>query len=293
VISVTPVAQRGATLGSVIGAATFGTLIGPLLGTMAVATSTSLVFSAVGAISLGLAAWVQTRANPTALQATLRPRGARPTLRSPVSRGLFLGGWMVLLEAMIFGATNVLLPLRLARFGASGVVIGIAFLGAAALSAALSTMVGRITDRRGPRLPITLGLLFSAILIPALVLPHSPVLLAILAVIALGGPMTGYMIPAVSTMTDSAEHLGIALVVASTLFNLAYAAGETIGAPAAAVISQASGDAVALVGLGALMLLTLIPARNLRRPPASGPGADDRPQPEPARRPDPAVALHG
>jgi MFS family permease len=276
VISVTPVAQRGATLGSVIGAATFGTLIGPLLGTMAVATSTALVFSAVGAISLGLAAWVQTRANPTALQATLRPRGARPTLRSPVSRGLFLGGWMVLLEAMIFGATNVLLPLRLARFGASGVVIGIAFLGAAALSAALSTMVGRITDRRGPRLPITLGLLFSAILIPALVLPHSPVLLAILAVIALGGPMTGYMIPAVSTMTDSAERLGIALVVTSSLFNLAYAAGETIGAPSAAVLSQATSDAVPLIGLGVLMLLTLIPARRLCQPPAAPASPVDR-----------------
>jgi MFS family permease len=293
VIAVTPLAQRGATLGSVIGAATLGTLIGPLLGTMAVATSTALVFSAVGVISLGLAAWVRTQPNPTALRETLRIKGSRPALRSPAARGLFLGGWMVLLEAMTFGATNALLPLRLSRFGAPAVVIGVAFLGAAALSAALSTMVGRVTDRRGPRLPIIIGLLLSAILIPALALPHSPALLVILSVIALGGPMTGYMIPAVSTMTDSAEHLGIALVVASTLFNLAYAAGETIGAPAAAVISQASGDAVALVGLGALMLLTLIPARNLRRPPASGPGADDRPQPEPERRPDPAVALHG
>jgi hypothetical protein len=76
--------------------------------------------------------------------------------------------------------------------------------------------------------------------------------------------MTGVMIPAVSTMTDSAERLGIALVVASTLFNLAYAAGETIGAPVAAILSQATSDAVPLLGLGALMLLTLIPARRLQ-----------------------------
>jgi DHA2 family methylenomycin A resistance protein-like MFS transporter len=200
---------------------------------------------------------------------------------------------MILLEAMTIGATNALLPLRLARFGASALLIGVAFLGAAALSTALSTMIGRVTDRHGPRPPITIGLLLSAILIPALALPHSPALLVIVAVIALGGPMTGYMIPAVSTMTDSAEHLGIALVVTSTLFNLAYAAGETIGAPAAAVVSQASSDAVALVGLGVLMLLTLIPARNLRRPPVTSAGAEERPGREPARRPDPAVAVHG
>ncbi len=102
--------------------------------------------------------------------------------------------------------------------------------------------------------------------------------------------MTGYMIPAVSTMTDSAERLGIAMVVASTLFNLAYAAGETIGAPAAAVISQASSDAVPLIGLGVLMLLTLIPARGLSTHAAPGrPGPDG--EPFAAREPDRPMAL--
>ncbi|HEX8976473.1 MAG TPA: MFS transporter [Solirubrobacteraceae bacterium] len=281
VIAVTPVARRGATLGSVIGAATLGTLIGPLLGTIAVATSTGLVFSAVGAVSLGLAAWVHPQPDPTppaqAARAP-RPRPARrlrerlPSLCSPGALGLYLGTWMILLEAMTFGATNALLPLRLARFGGSAAAIGAAFVGAAALSTALSPLIGRVTDRHGPRLPITVGLVLSAVLVPALALPHSPALLAILAVLALGGPMTGYMIPAVSTMTDSAERHGIALVVASSLFNLAYAAGETIGAPAAAVISQASTDAVPLAGLGGLMLLTLIPARGLRKPPARSAG---------------------
>ncbi len=272
VIAVTPIGRRGATLGSVIGAATLGTLVGPLLGTFAVAAGTELVFSAVGAVSLALAAWVRTHPDPAPptpetpprLSATGRAgRPVRPRLGSPAARGLVLGGWMIMLEAMTFGAANVLVPLRLAHFGASGVLIGAAFLGAAALSTALSPLIGRLTDRRGPRRPIAAGLLLSAILIPALALPHSAALLAVLSVLALGGPMTGYMIPAVSTMTDSAERLGIALVVASTLFNLAYAAGETIGAPAAAVISQATSDAVPLVGLGVLMLLTLIPARRL------------------------------
>ncbi|MEA2210495.1 MAG: hypothetical protein QOF83_443 [Solirubrobacteraceae bacterium] len=298
VIAVTPIERRGATLGSVIGAATFGTLIGPLLGTAAVATSPALAFSAVGAISLALAAWVQRHPNPTPLRpepsrAAAHSRRRWPRLTSPAARGLLLGGWMVLLEAMTFGATNVLLPLRLARFGASGVVIGAVFLGSAALSAALSTFIGRVTDHSGPRRPITAGLVLSAVLVPALALPHSTGLLAALSILALGGAMTGYMIPAVSTMTDSAENLGIALVVTSTLFNLAYAAGETIGAPAAAIISQASSDAVPLVGLGVLMLLTLIAARRLDTTPPTSPPREPAGAGEPRPGAERNVALHG
>jgi MFS family permease len=306
VIAVTPIERRGATLGSVIGAATFGTLIGPVLGTVAVATSTALTFSAVGAISLGLAVWVQRHSNPAGLRdeslrdepaGTPSPSGLRrrrwPPLTSPTARGLVLGSWMVLLEAMTFGATNVLLPLRLAGLGASGILIGAVFLGSAALSTVLSMFIGRVTDRRGPHLPITAGLVLSAILVPALALPHSTGLLAVLSIIALGGAMTGYMIPAVSTMTDSAETLGIALVVTSSLFNLAYAAGETIGAPAAAVISQASSDAVPLIGLGVLMLLTLIPARRLDRTPPAPRAPAPEIVGEPAVEAERAVALHG
>jgi MFS family permease len=272
VIVATPLPRRATTLGTVIAAATLGTLIGPMVGTLAVTTSTGFVFTAVGIVSLGLAALVHRHADPVppsqAGTPTLIPTGQtaswRARLRSPAAHGLYLGGWMIMLEAMTLGATNALLPLRMSRFGASGVLIGAAFLGSGAVSAILAPLVGSFTDRRGPRTPLTIGLLLSAILIPALALPHSPVLLAILTVIALGAPMTGYMTPAMSTLTASAERLGIALVVATTIFNLAFAAGETIGAPLAAVVSQASSDAIPLIGLGVLMLLTLVPARRLR-----------------------------
>ena len=55
------------------------------------------------------------------------------------------------------------------------------------------------------------------------------------------------MIPAVSLLTDSAERAGFALVIATTLVNLAYAIGETIGAPVAAGVSNATSDAVPLL----------------------------------------------
>ena len=62
-------------------------------------------------------------------------------------------------------------------------------------------------------------------------------------------------------MTDAIERIGAALAFGSMLFNLAWATGETIGAPAAASLSRATSDAVPLAALAALMLATLVAVR--------------------------------
>jgi len=145
---------------------------------------------------------------------------------------------------------------------------------AAALSSVLSPIVGRVSDRRGARLLLVTGLGASAVLVSTLVLPHTAAVLAPLSVIALGGPLAAYMIPAVSMMTLSAEAAGVALVVVTTLGNLAYAMGETIGAPVAAGLSQATSDAVPILLLAALMLATLWPVSRIR---GARPGATRQP----------------
>lgn len=274
VIAASPPDRRGATIGKAIAAATFGTLIGPLLGTAAVALGTRPVFWALGIVSFALAA--RTRRYP-APPRTANDDTARPPLLAVLrTTGLPLGTWLITLEAMTIGATNVLLPLRLSRFGASGVAIGATFVAAAALSSVLSPIVGRVSDRRGARLLLVTGLTASAILVSTLVLPRTATLLAPLSVIALGGPLAAYMIPAVSMMTATAEATGAALVVVTTLGNLAYAVGETIGAPVAAGLSQATSDAVPILVLTVLMLATLWPVSRIRD---ARPGA--RPEPEP------------
>ncbi|MGI8714225.1 MAG: MFS transporter [Solirubrobacteraceae bacterium] len=257
-IAVAPRERRGAVIGSVIAAATFGTLLGPLLGTAAVAVGTRPVFCLLGAISLVLAmiTWRHPEPGHRPQAEPGRPL-SRAALRAALRGGLGMGIWLINLEAITIGATNVLLPLRLSRFGASGVAIGATFLLAAALSSVLSPIVGRVTDRRGTRAPVVVGLIASAVLLVALLAPRSALLLAALCVIALGAPLTGYMIPAVSMMTDSAERAGIALVLATTLVNLSYATGETIGAPLAAGLSQATSDAVPVLLIAATMLITL------------------------------------
>jgi MFS family permease len=254
VIAIAPRERRGGVLGAVMAAAIFGTLFGPVVGTLAVAIGTEIVFSCVGAISLGLVAWTLQHPEPPRPE---REASAplRALLRSPQ---LILGMWLVLMEAATVGAISTLLPLRLSALGASGVAIGVTFVFASLLATVTSPLIGRLVDRRGPRLPACLGLLVSAVLLATLPLPTTALGLAVLTVITLGGPSTGFMLASMSVITESAERIGVALALATMMLNLAWATGETIGAPFAATLSALTSDAVPFLLISALMAATLI-----------------------------------
>jgi MFS family permease len=271
VIAIAPRERRGEMLGSVLASAIFGTLIGPMLGTVAVAAGTGVVFVCVGGVSLGLTAW--TLQHPEPPRAAL---GAGAPLRV-LARDprILLGCWLILLEACVIGATGTLLPLRLARFGASGVAIGITFVLASLLALLVNPAVGRLLDRRGIVLPLTVGLGGTAVLLALLPLPQSPLPLAALTVLVLGGPLSACAMPAISIMTDAIERIGAALALGTMLFNLAWAIGETIGAPAAASVSRATSDGVPLAALAAVMLATLAISSRLA-PRWSRPATDPR-----------------
>jgi MFS family permease len=261
VIAVAPRTRRGEVLGSVLASAIFGTLVGPVLGTLAVAIGPEIVFACVGAVSLGLTVWTLEFHEPphTSLG------GAAPLRALVLNRRFMFGFWLVVLIACTIGATNVLLPLRLSRFGASGVEIGVTFVLASLVSALLSPRVGRVVDRRGIVIPLAVGLIGSALLFALLPLPDSALALAVLTVVALGGPLVGAEMGAVSVMTDAVERVGAALAFGTMLLNVAWATGETVGAPAAATLSKATSDAVPLVLLAAAMLLTAVPVLLARR----------------------------
>jgi len=245
--------RRGEVLGSVMAAAIFGTLLGPIVGTLAVAVGTEIVFAGVGTVSLALAAWTLQRPEPPPLERE-RHTPVRALARSPQ---LILSVWLIVLEAAMIGATATLLPLRLSHLGASGVAIGVTFVLASLVATITSPQIGRLVDRRGPRLPIALGLLVTALLIAALPLPASALGLAVLTVIALGGPSTSLMIPSMSVITDTAERLGVAIALATVVLNLGWAVGEAVGAPTAATLAHLTSDTVALLLISAAMLATL------------------------------------
>jgi len=187
------------------------------------------------------------------------PRGGvrRTTLVS--NRRFMLGLWLVVLIACTIGATYTLLPLRLAGFGASDAQIGVTFVLAALASALVTPWVGRVIDRRGIVVPLTLALAASGLLIAALTLPRDALPLAVLTVLALGAPLAAAEMRGISVMTDAMEHIGAALAFGTMLLNLAWASGETVGAPAAATLSRATSDAVPLVLLAAALLLAILP----------------------------------
>ena len=144
VIAVAPRERRGAVLGSVFAAAIFGTLLGPVLGTLAVTVGTRPVFAVVGVVSLALAAWTLRHDEPAPW--STGPETDTPLRTAMRSRRMQLGSWLILLEAATIGATGTLLPLRLARFGASGIMIGATFLLASLVSDARDTQVVNVRN---------------------------------------------------------------------------------------------------------------------------------------------------
>ena len=255
VIAIAPSGRRGEVLGSVLAWSIFGMLVGMMLGTLADAIGTKVVFVCVGVLSLGLTVWTLGFREP--------PRtslGGTAPLRALISNPRFLLGlWSVVLIAGTIGATNALLPLRLSRFGASDVEIGVTFVLASLVSVLLTPWLGRVVDRRGSVLPLSAGMAASGLLIAALPLPHDAFRLAVLTVLALGAPLVSAQMGGMSVMTDAMERIGAALAFGTMLFNLAYATGEAVGAPGAATLSRATSDAVPLALLAAAMLLTIVP----------------------------------
>lgn len=269
VVVQSPRADRGTALGSVIAAAVFGTLVGPALGAAVSAAGAVGVFGALGCCSLVLAVLVRAQPEPVREPAAadlggrvLRRRlglrvGLRAEVRAELLWSLALGIWLTVLEALTIGVVDTLLPLRLASLGATGVAIGAVFFVAAAVRTVITPPIGRMCDRRGAIVPVLGGLALGAPLVAALPLPGSVVVVALLALLFLGGPLSAYMIPAAALITDAVEGAGAALAFATMLFNLAWAVGQTIGAPASGALAQALGDAVPFGIVAAMMLATL------------------------------------
>jgi predicted MFS family arabinose efflux permease len=254
VIAITPRARRGAVVGRAFAAGMFGTLLGPVLGTLAAAIGTEVVFTAVAAVSLCLVAWTLRHAEPPLPQQATR-RSWLVFAREP---RLILALWLVLLEAGTVGATSALLPLRLSAFGASGIEIGATFVVVSLLGALVMPFVGGFVDRRGPGQPLLCGLLLTAALVALLPVPQSALGLAALTVLLLAGSLSASITPVTSVTTDLTERAGGALVLATTLLNVGWAAGEVVGAPAAATLAQITSDATPLLALAGLTVISLV-----------------------------------
>lgn len=247
-----PVERRGELIGTALGWAIGGSLFGPVLGAVAEATTRGVVFASVVAFAGALAIWAATMPSThVRIDQGYRELGA--ALRAPAIRTAM---WLVTLPALAFGLLGVLGPLRLDGFGYSAAAVAAVYLVAAAVEAAVSPIVGRLSDRDGRFAPIRRGLAVASVLLLLVTLPGTGLLLAVVLVAA-AAALGLFWAPAMALLSDLAEESGLALGFAFALVNLAWAAGQVAGSGLGGVTAKATTDFVPLAGVAFACAATL------------------------------------
>lgn len=250
--------RRGQMIGTLIGSAVVGSLLGPAVGSLAAAVGIAPVFSgfaALGLLTLGAAYLVpppNSREAPPSfrsLGALLRPRPA-------------LGMTLISLSPLLFSILVVLGPLELSRLGWGATAIGAAFLVGATFEAVAHPVLGRVSDRVGFRLPVLLGLVLSPVLLVTLSLADGPWMIAGLIVLC-AGAFNFSLTPGTALFTKSSEQAGVGQALGFGVTNVAWASGFAIGAPVAGALSGLGGDALAYLTLACVCVLALLWVRRV------------------------------
>ena len=258
VVAVAAPGRRGTVIGTTMGAAVFGALLGPALGALATVAGVRATFIAVSAGGFALAALV--------LRIAGAPAHPQPLSALRRADARLIGGlWLVSLPALLFGVLNVLVPLKLHGHGWSGAAIGALFFTTATLEMALNPLIGRFTDRRGFLVPVRLALLASIAISLALAWADAAALVAALAVAA-GIGYGAFFTPGMALVSVSAEQRGIALGIAFGVMNGAWAVGNAIGPAAGGALAQAAGDSLPYLLLAGICLATLAATRAYLQP---------------------------
>jgi MFS family permease len=269
-ITAAPEERRGSIIGTALGTAVAGALLGPALGAVAGAIGTEPVFSSVLVITVLLAV-AASRLPETRAPETQTLRKVMATL---ISRPVLEAAAFVAVPSVMFGAIEVLVPLRIDALGGSHGVIAAGFIAGAALEAALAPIAGRISDRVGRRLPYVTGLAVCAV-----------AMITIAAAAALGVVIAGLILtslgaglcfaPALTLISDTAEESRLHQGFAAGLSNMAWASGQVIGGVGGGVVASLTGNAVPSLAIAVLLALTVVYAFRAMDPgiephPASG-----------------------
>ncbi len=266
IVTSAPEDKRGSLIGTVLGIAITGALLGPALGAAAGSIGTGPAFSAILAISLVLIyfSW----GVPATSTPDRQPLG--DVFRTLISRPVLDASLFVVAPSLMFGAVDVIVPLRISSLGGGHVVIAAGFIGGAALEAVLAPLAGRASDRIGRRTPYALGLAICAL---------SMVVVAVAG--SLGGVIGGLVMsslgaglcfaPAMAVVADIAEDSELHQGYAAGLSNIGWAAGQVLGGIGGGVIAELTGNAATGIAIAALLGLIVIYAlRTIEAEPAPG-----------------------
>ncbi len=252
-ITTAPEENRGSIIGAALGTAIAGALLGPALGAVAGSIGTEPVFSSVLVVTLLLS-----------LAASRLPEPAAPDLQSLtevlatlVSRPFLEAAAFVAVPSVMFGAVEVLVPLRIDALGGGHALIAGGFIVGAALEAMLAPLAGLISDRWGRRPPYLSGLSICALAMVAIAMASS-----------LGGVLGGLILtslgaglcfaPALTMISDVAESSRLHQAFAAGVSNMAWAAGQVIGGIGGGVVASLTGNAEPSLAIALLLALTVV-----------------------------------
>jgi MFS family permease len=247
-----PANARGRLIGSAMGVAIFGAMLGPVIGGIASVTSTQATFGGIACIGLGLAACAAT--TPSHREPSGQP--VSMLFGALVKRGMLASVWLVALPSISFGVLGVLAPLRLHDLGLGAVGISGVWLVAIAFEATSAPLVGSVSDRRGRLWPLRLGAAAAAAcfaLFPAL---DARWWTFAAGIVACSFALGAFWAPSMSLASDEAEALGLDYAYGFAIINLAWAPAQVVGSAGGGRLADATSDTVSYLVLASLFLLT-------------------------------------
>jgi MFS family permease len=270
-ITAAPDENRGSVIGTALGTAVAGALLGPVLGALAASIGTGPVFGSVLVITLFLA-FAASR-----LPEVRSPerQSLREVAATMLSRPILDATAFVAVPSVMFGAIEVLVPLRIDALGGGHGVIAAGFIAGAALEATLAPLAGRFSDRVGRRAPYVTGLSICALAMIAVALAQTlGAVLAALIATSLGAGLC--FAPALTLLSDIAESSSLHQGFAAGLSNMAWAAGQVAGGIGGGVVASVTGNAIPSVAIAALLLATVFYAFHSLSPGEVAPPAEAR-----------------
>jgi MFS family permease len=269
-ITTAPEDRRGSVIGAALGTAVGGALLGPAMGALAGEIGTEVVFSSVLLVTV-LLSWAASRV-PDARTPERQTRSE--VIRTLVSRPVLASAIFVAVPSVMFGAIEVLVPLRMDDLGAGHALIAAGFIAGAALEGVLAPLAGRMSDRVGRRLPYTIGLSICSVSMVAIAfVPELDQLVGSLILTSLGAGLC--FAPALTLISDIAEASSLHQGFAAGLSNMAWALGQVIGGIGGGVVAEVTGNVAPSLAIALLLMVTVVYAFRVMQsisepPPTSG-----------------------
>ncbi|HEX8050630.1 MAG TPA: MFS transporter [Solirubrobacterales bacterium] len=269
-ITTAPEDRRGSVIGAALGTAVGGALFGPALGALAGEVGTEVVFSSVLLVTL-LLSWAASRQPDTR---TPERQTRDEVIRTLVSRPVLASAIFVAVPSVMFGAIEVLVPLRMDDLGAGHALIAAGFIAGAGLEGLLAPLAGRMSDRVGRRLPYMIGLSICSVSMVAIAfVPNLGQVFGSLILTSLGAGLC--FAPALTLISDIAEASSLHQGFAAGLSNMAWALGQVVGGIGGGVVAEATGNVAPSLAIALLLAVTVVYAYRVMQsisepPPASG-----------------------